>query len=626
MGKTPPDRHLAAILTAGVVGYSRLTGQDETGTIRRFKTLFKNIIEPVIAEHGGRVVKTMGDGLLAEFPSAVEAVSCAITIQKRNARQAAETPEDKRLVLRIGINLGDIIREDNDIFGDGVNVAARLEALSQPGGLCISRAIRDQVRDKLPLHFDDMGEHAVKNITRPIRAFSLDPEAIAAAPDLLPSEHQSPPTRRLKWLVAGFVLLAGVATGIVWWTDEWKQWTSKTGAKSTSIAPAGATLAVLPLTTLGDTNDSYFSDALTDDLIAALGRFRDLSVISRTATMVYKGKTVPLDEVGRNLRARYILDGNVRRTPELIRVSVHLTDTERGTLLWSHRIDAEPKDVFTVQDQIARQISGALAIRVTDLELARLATKPPGNLEAYDLVLRGRDLLSRQTRSSNAQARTSFERAIQIDPNYAPAFVGLGRVDLASATQGWTPTPFEALRRAESRARRAIELDDLSPGAHTLMGRVALYLGDHERALTELKRAIDLNGSDAEALAGLVGVLLWAGDVQGAITAGETLAKFQIGLMPIEAFHLGTAYILSNRPQDAIRLLENAVDRNRANMYTYAALAMAYVEAGRLADAERYATTIRERFPTFSRDEFGSLLRDPAGRERLSAALKGAGL
>lgn len=625
MGKTAPDRHLAAILTADIVGYSRLMGQDEVGTLRRCKALFKGLREPSIASHRGHVVKTMGDGLLAEFPSAVEAVSCAITIQRKNARAPAATSEDKRLVLRIGINLGDIILEDDDIFGDGVNVAARLEALSQPGGLCVSRAIRDQVRDKLPLQFEDMGEHVVKNIARPIRAFRIGPEAIATAPDFVSSEHERAPARRLTWLVTGFVLLAGFIAPLVWWTDEWKQWTWN-GAKSTSIAPSGATLAVLPLTTLGDNKDDYFSDALTDDLISALGRFRDLSVISRAATMAYKGKTVPLDKVGRDLRARYILDGNVRRTPELIRVSVHLTDTERGVLLWSQRIDAEPKDVFTVQDQIARQISGALALKVTDLELARLAAKPPSDLQAYDLVLRGRDLLSRETRSSNAQARGLFERAIQLDSNYAPAFVGLGRVELASATQGWTPTPFDALRRAETRARRAIELDDLSPGAHSLMGRIALYLGDHDRALAELKRAIDLNGSDAEAIAGLIGVLLWAGDFQGAIAAGETLIKFQSSLMPVEAFHLGTAYILANRPSDAIRLLENAVDRNRANMYTYIGLAMAYAEVGRQADAERQAALIRERYPTFSRDDFGSLLRDAAGRERLSTALKNAGL
>jgi class 3 adenylate cyclase/TolB-like protein len=623
MGKNALDRHLAAILTADLVGYSRLTGQDETGTVRRFKALLKNTIEPAIARHRGRIVKTMGDGLLAEFPSAVEAVSCAITIQKRNAPDAS-TSEDKRLVLRIGINLGDIILEDDDIFGDGVNVAARLEGLSEPGGLCVSRAIRDQVRDKLPLHFDDIGEQVVKNIVRPIRAFRIGPEAVATAPDLLPSEYQGARARRVTWLVMGAVVLAGLAAPIVWWTES-KQWTLSRAA-STSVAPSGATLAVLPLTTLGDNNDDYFSDALTDDLISALGRFRDLSVISRAATMAYKGKTVPLEEVGRNLRARYILDGNVRRTPELIRVSVHLTDTARGILLWSHRIDAEPRDVFTVQDEIARQISGALALRVTDLELARLATKPPSDLQAYDLVLRGRDLLSRETRSSNAQARGLFERAIQLDPNYAPAFVGLGRVDLASATQGWTPTPFDTLRRAETRARRAVELDDLSPGAHSLMGRIALYLGDHDRALAELRRATDLNGSDAEALAGLIGVLLWAGDFQGAIAAGETLIKFQTSFMPVEAFHLGTAYILANRPYDAIRLLENAVDRNRANMYTYVGLAMAYAQVGRQADAERQVAIIHERYPTFARDDFGSLLRDSAARERLSNTLRSAGL
>src|SRR5215213_7680222 len=269
MGQSAPDRHLAAILTADVVGYSRLVGSDEIGTLRKFKTILKGVIEPSVARHRGHIVKTMGDGLLAEFPSAVEAVSCALIIQQRNTREAIKGPEDQRIVLRIGINLGDIIVDGNDIFGDGVNVAARLETLCQPGGLCISRAVRDQVRDKLPLHFEDMGEHTVKNMARPIRVFSMTPEVIAVAPDLSSFEHPFPPARRTSVLVTGLVLVVGLAGATTWWAVEWKPWsagrTGATDSNSRSAALPGATLAVLPLTMLGESSGDYFADALTED-------------------------------------------------------------------------------------------------------------------------------------------------------------------------------------------------------------------------------------------------------------------------------------------------------------------------------------------------------------------------
>jgi adenylate cyclase len=622
MREKPPERRLAAIMASDMVGYSRLMGADEEGTLHQLRSYRRELIDPVIAERGGHIIKAIGDGLLVEFPSAVEAVACAITVQRNVAATSASVPEDHRFTFRIGINVGDVVFEGGDIFGDGVNVAARLEKLCEPGGLCISRAVRDQVRDKLPISFEDHGEQSVKNIARPIRVFGLTPQAIAALPNLPPPRHTVRPDAHRRWIAAAALAALVAAGGSTWWA---KGLPSLPWWDATSRATARASIAVLPFVALG-TDDNHFADGLSEDLITALGRFQDLSVISRSGTTIFKGRSPTLEEVKSRLGVRYVVEGSVRRAPDRVRVTATLADTERGTLLWSHRMEVEPKDSFAIQEQIARQVSGALAIRVTDLELSRLAVKPPKHLEAYDLVLRGRDLLSRGTRSSNVQARSMFERAIQLDPNYAPAYVGLGRVDLASATQGWTPVPLEVLRRAESRARRAIELDDLSPGSHSLMGRVALYLGDHDRASTELRRAIDLNGSDAEALGGLLSVLLWAGDAPGAIAAGETLAAFQVNLTPIEAFHLGTAYILANRANDAIRLLANAVDRNRANMYTHAALAMAYAEAGRREDAERQAALIRSSFPTFSREEFGSLLREPALRNRLSGALQKAGL
>jgi len=306
-------------------------------------------------------------------------------------------------------------------------------------------------------------------------------------------------------------------------------------------------------------------------------------------------------------------------------VSVSLTDTSHSELLWSEKYDAEPKDIFAVQDQITRRISGALAVRVTSLELARSAAKPPDNLQAYDLVLRGRDLLSRVTRSNNAEARGMFERAIELDPNYAPAYIGLGYVNNSAVTEGWTEEPSETLERAESLARKAVGLDDLSPAAHALLGKILVHFGDYDTALDELKRAIHLNGSDAEGYSGLISVLVWRGDISGAIAAGETLAQFEPTLSVLDCFHLATAYVLADRGADAVRILEPSLDRNRTNLETRIMLAAAYAEAGRGEDAARQADILRQRFPG-KRDQFGALLRDPSQREKLAQALKKAGL
>ena len=430
MSKAPVERRLAAILAADVVGYSRLMGADEIGTLHVLRACRRELTDPAIAARRGRIVKTTGDGILVEFPSAVDAVACAIAVQQGAARRTQDVPEDKRLVFRIGINIGDVIIEKADIFGDGVNVAARLESLCEPGGLCISRAVRDQVRDKLPVAFDDLGEQSVKNIARPVRLFGLNPQAIAAVPDIAGAAASSPRNHGRLWIGAAALAMLLAAAGTAWWVSREPAATPQHAAPSApppaQIAAARASIAVLPFTALG--------------------------------------------------------------APERVRVSVSLTDTSRSAVLWSEKYDAEPKDIFSVQDQITRRISGALAVRVTSLELARSAAKPPNNLEAYDLVLRGRDLLTRLTRAANAEARSLFERAIELDPNYAPAYVGLGHVNLNAVSYGWTPDPGDALGQAETLARKAIGLDDLSPGAHALLGSASVRFGDYDRALDELKR------------------------------------------------------------------------------------------------------------------------------------------
>jgi adenylate cyclase len=621
----PVERRLAAIVAADVVGYSRLMGADEIGTLRALRAHRRELIDPAIAARRGRIVKTTGDGLLIEFPSAVEAVACAIAVQRGLASRNEAVPEEKRLAFRIGINVGDIIIEANDIFGDGVNVAARLEALCEPGGLCISRAVRDQVRDKLPVAFDDLGEQSVKNIARPVRAFGLTPQAITALPELGPN-RLAPEGRVRPWLVAALVTVMLAAGGIAWWMMRATPQVP-VATTTTPIGAARASIAVLPLEALGAEGGSdYFAEGLTEDIIAALGRFRDLSVMSLGAVFGYKGKHPPPAEVGHDLRVRYVVEGFVRRGPERIRVSLSLTDTNRNTVLWSEKYEAEPKDIFAVQDDITRRVAGALALRVTSLELERSAAKPPNNLEAYDLVLRGRALLLRVTRSGNAQARALFERAIALDPNYAPAYVGLGLVNLLASNVGWTEDPVEARERAEKLAQKAVALDGLSSNAHALLGAVAVHFGDYDRALEELRRAIDLNGSDAQSYGHLVEVLLYRGDPAGAIAAGEMVAQFLPEIPDTTALLLGMAYVLADRGADAIRILEPVVGHNSQDLYASVMLAVAYAAVGRQQQADELAKAVRQRFPTFSRDRFGSALRDPSLRAKLDHALENAGL
>ena len=625
----PVERRLAAILAADVVGYSRLMGADEIGTLRALQAHRRELIDPKIATHRGRIVKTTGDGLLVEFPSAVEAVACAIAVLRGVAARNAGVAGESQLMFRIGINVGDIISEAGDIFGDGVNVAARLESLCEPGGLCISRAVRDQVRDKLPVTFDDLGEQQVKNIARPVRAFGLTPQAIAEIPELAPDGRTAPSGRRHPWIIAALLAVMVGAGGAAWWIvrvpSSAPQHPEPTATPQ--IGAARASLAVLPLEALGAEGGSdYFAEGLTEDIISALGRFRDLSVMSLGAVFAYKGKHAPPMEVGRDLKVRYVVEGSIRRGPERIRVSVSLTDTNRSAVLWSEKYEAEPKDIFAVQDQITRQISGALAARITNLELMRSAAKPPSSLEAYDLVLRGRDLLHRLVRSGNAEARALFEQAITLDQGYAPGYIGLGRVNLNSVTQGWTQFPGETLERAGSLAQKAIELDQLNGAAHALLGNVAVHFGDYDRALDELKRAVDLNGSDAESYAVLVPVLLYRGDIAGAIAAGELVARFQPNAPVGTGFNLGLAYVLADRAADAVHVLERSVEQNPAHMYSNVMLAAAYAVAGRRQEAERQADHVRHHFPTFPRETFGSALRDSELRTKLDQALRKAGL
>ncbi len=583
------ERKLAAILAADVVGYSRLMGADEVGTLRALKSVRKDLVDPALAAYGGRIVKTTGDGLLVDFASVVDAVACAVAIQRKMAERNKDIPQDKRIVLRVGINIGDIIIDGNDIFGDGVNIAARLESICEPGGLCISDIARDQVRDKLPLTFADGGEQQVKNIVRPVRVFALSPQAVAEAPELEAGRSAPAGSRKRAMLAAVVALLVALGGGAAWWMAR-QSAPPQTAAAPQASTDARPSIAVLPLVSLADVGkEDYFADGLTEDIISALGRFPEFVVRSRNAVFAYKGKTPKPAEVGRDLDVRYIVEGSIRRSPERIRIAIRLTAAARGTQLWSENYDVAPKDIFSVQDDITRRIAGTLASRLTDLELAKAATKPPSSLETYDLVLRGRDLYSRVNRTANSQARMLFQHAIELDPGYAPAYVGLGRVELNGVMQGWTADPEAALQRAETLGQKAIGIDPASAGAHALLGSTYVRYGDYDRALDEMRRAVKLNSSDPDAYAGLAAASLWSGDVAAAVKDFETAGKLGLNFSANDAFILGVAYLLADRSADAIRTLERSLERNKTDVYTNAILAAAYAAgrpAGRCRQAE----------------------------------------
>ena len=615
------ERRLTAILAADVAGYSRLTGMDEEGTHAQLTGHLRSLVDPKIAEHRGRVVKNTGDGLLAEFGSVVEAVRCAVDVQRGMIERNAEVPQGKRIEFRIGINVGDIIIDRGDIFGDGVNVAARLEGFAEPGGICVSARVQEDVQGKLDVAFEDAGDQHFKNIERPVRAFRV----------LLNGPKQSALGRKRAGalVLAGVFALLAVGGGATWWWHAVRHGAVESPQPAVRSASTSArpTVAVLPFLTLStEPDDDYFGDGLTEDIISALGRFSELTVLARNAVFPYKGKQLRSEELGRELGARYLVEGTVRRSSDRLRISVQLADASNGTLLWSTQYDEEPKDIFSIQDNITRRVSGALAVKLTKLEQARSAAKPPTSLEAYDLVLRGRALLARNTRSGTVEARSLFQRAIDIDPNYAAAYVGLGNAYQLSFILGWTDQPVETLKRIQNLATTAIGLDASNPAAHALLGQVWLHFRQYDQAIDQLRLALDLNPSNAETYGWLGRALLFTGALEDAIKASETALRLDPNLDAPRVWDLGTAYFLAGRTADSIRLMTQTVAREPGIVSPYVTLAAAYSEAGKPEDAARTAAAVRKLDPFFDSASFGSLFRNPEHQAKIASALRKAGL
>jgi adenylate cyclase len=570
-------RRLAAILAADVAGYSRLMGADEEGTHERLKAHRRELVDPKIGEYFGRIVKTTGDGLLVEFPSVVDAVRCAAELQRAMIDREADIPEDRRIRFRIGINLGDVIVEDGDIFGDGVNVAARLEAQSDPGGLCISRTVREQIRDRLPYAFEDLGEQSVKNIVRPVRVYALRPQAVADLPaSSLPS---APPFPR------------------------------------PAVAPR-LSIVVLPFANLSnDPEQKYFADGITEDLTTDLSRIGGSFVIARSTAFTYEGKQVDAKQIGRELGVRYVLQGSVRRSGQQVRVNAQLVDTETGAHLWAERLDRDIGDLFRLQNEITGQIARALQFELAVADAGRFTEHP----DALDYILRGRAAWWRSTyRSANAEALGLFERALALDPHAVEAQIWLALMLIGRVHDFVSDAPDVDLQRANELIARALAVSPNNAWAHFVKGQVLRAQSRLEDAAIEYETAIALDRNLANAYAWLGTCKLYTGSVDEVIPPVEYALHLSPHDRNLADFYwlIGAVHLLKARTDEAVRWLEKARSAYAGVHHIQASLAAGYALRGEM---ERASVALGEARKLSDRYSSIARLKAASGRGWLEA-------
>ena len=548
------QRRLAAILAADVAGYSRLMGEDEEGTLATLTAHLKELIEPCIAEHRGRVVKTTGDGLLAEFASVVDAVICAIAFQDGMAERNADTPEDRRIVFRIGVNLGDVIVQDDDVYGDGVNIAARLEGLAEPGGICVSGDVIRQIRGKVEAEFEDLGPQQVKNIAEPVHAYSVGPTKTATS-------MGKPDT-------------------------------------STSLPlPDKPSIAVLPFANMsGDPEQEYFSDGITEDLITALSRIRWLFIVARNSTFSYKGQAPDVRDVARELGVRYVLEGSVRKSGNRVRLNAQLIDGITGNHIWAERYDRDLEDVFALQDELTLTLCGAIEPELTKSEQQRTSSKAPENMDAWDYYQRGMWLWQIGKKDETAEARRMFEHAMELDPGFGRAFAGYVGTYHSSRRLGYQEVDRDKALQA---ARRAVELDTEDAWSHVALGLVYHVDPDPDAAIPEFAHAIQLNPSLADGHAWLGDSLSCAGRSEEAVLPLEQAIRLsprdpRIGVMHAR---MGRAYLFLRQHEKAVEWSRSGLRHQNVGWPAAANLAAALGHLGRPEEARRALDDMRRLQP-----------------------------
>ena len=590
---TNTQRKLATILAADAAGYSRLMGDDEKATVQTL-TEYRQVFADNISRHQGRVVDTAGDSVLAVFESPVEALECSVEIQKELTRRNRQLAEHRRMQFRIGLNLGDVLtREDGTIYGDGVNIAARLQAIAEPGGIGISANVHDQVENHLPLEYRDIGEQQVKNINKPVRAYTVVMQTGASSPSSASGRvHMG--RRRTIGAALLAIIAVSLAAGVWWWKDRIPHaWMGSNTARSLSDKP---TIAVLPFTNMsGDHRQEYLSDGITEDIITALTRFAKLSVVARNSTFAYKGKAVDIRQVGKDLGARYVLEGSVRRTRDRGRITAQLIDTLDGKHVWAENYDRDLKDLFSVQDEVIQQIVGRLDVELDRAQREQTKRGSPKDFRAYDLVLQARQLIYDHSEANHRESRDLLERAVSLDPQLAAGYMELAWVYLDEFRFQWNARP-DPLDRALKAASRAVDLEPNNGFAHWRLAKILFFRKEMDRFESEMRRALALNPNHAETLADVATHLSVLGRHDEAYDYAQRAAKLDPNLTWNYFTH--ARYFLSKK-----RYREALAAMHQVNIpefyWTHFFLALPYAELGEMDAAYKEAAEVLRLKPDF---------------------------
>jgi adenylate cyclase len=598
------ERRLAAILAADVQGYSRLTELNEEASTVTLR-MYRAVVEESISAHHGRIFSTAGDGVVAEFPSVVEAIRCAVEIQGEIAERNASVPDNERMQFRIGVNSGDVIAEENNLYGSGVNVAVRLEQLAEPGGICLSQTVYDQVRKIVEIPFEDIGERQLKNIAEPVHVYRILPGPL---PWLKRVFSRTNIRHQRLGIAAGVLLvLLAVAAGAFYLRQPAALWDAFLGGGLS--LPERAAIAVLPFNDMSSTHDQqYLADGITEELITGLAKSPELIVMSRNATLTYKDKPTDSRQVGKDLNVRYVVEGSIQRSDQNVRVTAQLIDASTGRHLWADRYDRQISSIFAIRDDITRSIAGTLGGlrgKVAQAEIARLSAKNPNSFTAYDYLMRGWYEWYKFTREGNAAALDLFEQARKIDPNYARAYVGLAWAYEVAFDYDWTDDYDKTLQLALEMASTAVRLDPNDYQAQWVLGWAYLYNRQYERATAHYLRARELNPNDTDLLTEMGNFLIYIGQPKQAIDQ----VKEAIRLNPFHENwyleYLGWAYEEAGMPLKAIEILEQAIDLQNPDEYQlwyFPTLAAAYAHptVKRMDDAAKIVKTFLSRKPEFS--------------------------
>jgi adenylate cyclase len=582
------ERRLAAVLAADVAGYSRLMGRDEEGTLGQLKAFRKTLVDPTIAQHRGRIVKTTGDGMLVEFASAVDAARCAVEVQRGVAGQNADVPQDSRIEFRIGIHVGDIIIDDNDIFGDGVNIAARLEGIAEPGGICISDDAQRQIRGKVDIAFDDMGPQHLKNIAEPMRAWRvrLDRDATSRA-SVKPAEAQP------------------------------------------LSLPNKPSVAVLPFQNMsGDPEQEHFCDGLVEDIITTLSKLAGLRVIARNSTFVYKGRSVDVREAAKQLGVRYVLEGSARKSGNRIRITAQLIDAQDGAHLWAERYDRAMDDIFAIQDEITLVLATEMQVKLTEGEQARLQYTTTTNVEAWTCWVQGMSHHRKAvTKEESGQARFFWEKALALDPVSAALNAKLGFLHSLDARFGWWDDREIAIEKARSYADRALEIDPGNADAYTASSLILLFQRLHDEAVAAARKAVKLAPGAADTAELASHVLAASGYPNDAVELSEKAMTLSPNYPAVYLGTLGNAYRLSGRPEQAIAAFQAYHARNPG--FGLTDIVIIYQQTDQPEKARRTAEQLLVARPNFTiaawlETQFSR--RDVAQVKADTVALRAAGL